>query len=136
MYYTTVAAPIYAKPLNPKDEYFQVLNEIKEIENSGEVAPPGAWICIYNVKHRYRSKITGEEKLCVYHYVKLMTPEAAFPSRSRKRNNTTKFVKHRHLGKVGSDAHIEAMRQICRRDIIQARRRFLTMLEEWYGRFF
>ena len=86
--------------------------KIEEIKNEGEVAEPGYTLMRY---------LAGKKKK-KYWYYKLQATYPVFPTKSGK------LSKYKHLGKGGSDAHIEALMQISRRSQIEALYRTLDCL--------
>lgn len=86
--------------------------KIEEIKNEGEVAQPGYTLMRY---------LAGGSKK-KYWYYKLQATYPIFPTKSGK------LSKYKHLGKGGSDAHIEALMQISRRSQIEALSRTLDCL--------
>ena len=86
--------------------------KIEEIKNEGEVAEPGYTLMRY---------LAGGSKK-KYWYYKLQATYPIFPTKSGK------LSKYKHLGKGGSDAHIEAVMQISRRSQIEALSRTLDCL--------
>jgi hypothetical protein len=78
--------------------------KIEEIKREGEVAEPGYTLMRYLAG--------GKQKK--YWYYKLHASSPIFPTKSGK------LSKYKHLGKGGSNAHIEALMQICRRNQIEA----------------
>ena len=86
--------------------------KIEAIENEGEVAEPGYTLML---------TIAGGRKKG-YWYYKLPATYPIFPTKSGK------LSKYKHLGKGGSNAHIEALMQISRRGQIDALSRTLDCL--------
>jgi hypothetical protein len=78
--------------------------KIEEIKHEGKVAQPGYTLMRYLAG--------GKQKK--YWYYKLHASSPIFPTKSGK------LSKYKHLGKGGSNAHIEALMQICRRNQIEA----------------
>ena len=89
-----------------------IRGKIEEIKNEGEVAQPGYTLMRY---------LAGGKKK-KYWYYKLQATDPIFPTKSGK------LSKYKHLGKGGSDAHIEAVMQISRRSQIEALSRTLNCL--------
>jgi len=72
-----------------------------EIEGSGEVAPPGCYIARYQARgQKYR-----------YWYYQLKASEAIFT----KINKENEYSRFQHLGKAGSQAHIDGVNAVVRR---------------------
>ncbi len=86
--------------------------KIEAIENEGEVAEPGYTLMRYLAGGRKKG----------YWYYKLPATYPIFPTKSGK------LSKYKHLGKGGSNAHIEALMQISRRNQIDALSRTLDCL--------
>lgn len=91
--------------------------KIKEIMGEGEVAEPGYTLMRY---------LAGGKKK-KYWYYKLQAKYPTFPTKSGK------LSKYKHLGKGGSNAHIEALMQICRRNQIEALQRTLDCLHKSFA---
>jgi hypothetical protein len=68
----------------------------------------------YHHKLKLDSLLSEQEYFTYYRYVKLTAKEPIIPSRK----HPGKFVKHLHLGKHGSEAHLEEMEKINRRDAL------------------
>ena len=90
----------------------KIRKKIEAIENEGEVAEPGYTLMRYLAGGRKKG----------YWYYKL---QATYPIFSTK---SGKLSKYKHLGKGGSNAHIEAKMQISRRNQIDALSRTLDCL--------
>ena len=86
--------------------------KLEAIENEGEVAEPGCTLMRYLAGGRKKG----------YWYYKLPAKYPIFPTKSGK------LSKYKHLGKGGSNAHIEALMQISRRNQIDALSRTLDCL--------
>jgi hypothetical protein len=72
-----------------------------EIEASGEVAPPGCYVARYQARgQKYH-----------YWYSQLRATEAIFP----KTNSENEYSRFQHLGKAGSQAHIDGVLAVVRR---------------------
>ena len=90
----------------------KIRKKIEAIENEGEVAEPGYTLMRYLAGGRKKG----------YWYYKLQATYPIFPTKSGK------LSKYKHLGKGGSNAHIEALMQISRRNQIEALSRTLDCL--------
>ena len=90
----------------------KIRKKIEAIENEGEVAEPGYTLMRYLAGGRKKG----------YWYYKLQATYPIFPTKSGK------LSKYKHLGKGGSNAHIEALMQISRRSQIDALSRTLDCL--------
>jgi hypothetical protein len=66
--------------------------QIKQIEATGKIAPPGCCVLRYQARGKDRT----------YWYYKLHATDPIFPTKSGE------MSKYKHLGKGGSPAHIEA----------------------------
>lgn len=106
----------YKSPDFPHEIIRQWEREIEEIAAEGDVAADGVTIIWYQNKRKLTSLLSDEDYYMYYKYVKLMAPEPILPSRK----HPGKLVKHVHLGKYGSEAHLEEMEKIRRRDRIKA----------------
>ena len=79
----------------------QLSQKKAEIEENGEIAPTGCYVARYQArgqKHRYW-------------YYQLKASEAIFP----KTNQDNEYSRYQHLGKAGSEAHINAVLAVVRR---------------------
>ncbi|GAX45625.1 hypothetical protein NIES4075_66460 [Tolypothrix sp. NIES-4075] len=90
--------------------------EIKQIIDSGEVAPKDSWIMRYQVKGKYG----------IYWYYKLQSLNAIFPSQ----RDSSKLSKYKHLGKPGSPAYNDAAIAVTRRAKIDALERMKNSLKQ------
>jgi len=91
--------------------YEQQINDIME---SGEVAPPGCWIVRYQAKGRKTR----------YWYYKLHSTEKIFPTRNPEVN-----TKYKHLGKAGSPAYLDGVASVLRRGQIEVLERAIQTLK-------
>ena len=93
----------------PADRIREAIDALKceksEIEASGWVAPPDCHIA------------RDQAKRAKYHYwyYQLRASSAVFP----KANNKGEFSRFRHLGKAGSQAHIDGVNAVIRRAKIE-----------------
>jgi hypothetical protein len=72
-----------------------------ESSASGEVAPPGCYVARYQARgQKYH-----------YWYYQLRATEAIFP----KTNSENEYSRFQHLGKAGSQAHIDGVLAVVRR---------------------
>ncbi|MEM8780143.1 MAG: hypothetical protein AAGF26_14975 [Cyanobacteria bacterium P01_G01_bin.49] len=90
--------------------------EIKQIIESGSVAPKDSWILRYQVKGKYD----------IYWYYKLQCREAVFPSQ----RDSSKLSKYKHLGKPGSHAYNDAVLALARRAKIDALERMINSVKQ------
>jgi cell division protein FtsB len=88
-------------------------SEIKVLQATGLVAPPGCWIVRYLAKGK-----RGE-----YWYYKLQANEAIFPMKIKG-----KYTKYKHLGKAGSNAYLIAVEQVATRAKIEGLQRAIDTL--------
>ncbi len=72
-----------------------------EIEAAGVVAPPGCYVARYQAKGQKHH----------YWYYQLKAQRAIFP-KSQKKNE---YSRYQHLGKAGSEAHINGVLAVIRR---------------------
>jgi hypothetical protein len=91
-------------------------SEIKQIIDSGVVAPKDSWIMRYQVKGKYG----------IYWYYKLQSLDAVFPSQ----RDSSKLSKYKHLGKPGSPAYNDAVIAVTRRTKIDALERMKNSLKQ------
>ncbi|MEM8829473.1 MAG: hypothetical protein AAGE96_08965 [Cyanobacteria bacterium P01_G01_bin.19] len=87
-----------------------------EIEASGVVAPPGCSIA------RYQAKGTKHH----YWYYQLRASQAIFP----KTNKKNEFSRFQHLGKAGSQSHIDGVLAVIRRSQIDELTKAIDGLNE------
>ena len=92
----------------------RISEEIKQIEATGVVAPPGCRVLRYQARGKERT----------YWYYKLHATEPIFPTKSGK------MSKYKHLGKGGTHAHIDALMQVTRRTQIEGLYRTLAALHQ------
>ena len=89
-----------------------IQKSIELLKSSGDIAPTGCCIVHYQAR--------GHKKH--YWYYKLQASEPIFPT---KRGTMTRY---KHLGASGTEAHIEALMQINRRNQLEALSRTLDSL--------
>ena len=99
------------------DAIVMVQKAIDSIQEDGDVLPSGCSII------RYRAR--GYNK--TYWYYKLQATDPIFPTKSGK------LTRYKHLGVSGSQAHIEALMQINRRNQIDALSRTKEALMECWS---
>lgn len=89
-----------------------------ELERSGLIAPFGSYVARYQArgqKHRYW-------------YYQLRASSAIFP----KTNKENEYSRFQHLGKAGSEAHIDGVLAVVRRNQIDELTRAIeTLKESW-----
>ena len=113
---TTQSATIRAKQIQGLIR--KMKQEIKKIEREGEVAPLDCHIIRYQVNRNQK----------LYYYYKLQSTSPIFPMATDSRKKT----KYKYLGKAGSEAHIDAVEKMTRRDIIDELERVIHSLQESY----
>ena len=91
--------------------------QIKQIEATGEIAPPGCCVLRYQARGKDRT----------YWYYKLHATDPIFPTKSGE------MSKYKHLGKGGSSAHIEALMQVTRRTQLEGLQRTLAALYQCWS---
>ena len=111
---TTQSATIRAKQIQGLIR--KIKQKIKKIEREGEVAPVDCLIIRYQVNRNQK----------LYYYYKLQSTLPIFPMATDSRKKT----KYKYLGKAGSEAHIDAVEKMTRRDIIDELERVIHSLQE------
>jgi hypothetical protein len=96
----------------------QLKRKIQKIELDGEVAPPNC--------HLIRYQVTQNQK--IYWYYKLQASSAIFD----RATSSQKKTKYLYLGKAGSEAHVEAVKQMSRRNLIDELEKMINSLTEAY----
>lgn len=89
-----------------------IQKSIELLKSSGDIAPTGYCIVHYQAR--------GHKKH--YWYYKLQASEPIFPTK------TGKMTRYKHLGASGTEAHIEALLQINRRNQLDVLSRTLDSL--------
>ncbi|NET29768.1 transposase [Okeania sp. SIO1I7] len=92
--------------------------KIQKIEREGEVTPRDCHIIRYQVNRNQK----------LYYYYKLQSAEPIFPMAT----DSQKKTKYKYLGKAGSEAHINAVEKMTRRNIINELERVVHSLQESY----
>ena len=113
---TTQAPIVRGKQI--KSTIRKLKNQIKKIKSEGEVAPQNCHIIRYQVRRNQK----------IYWYYKLQASEAIFPMVDNPENKT----KYIYLGKAGSEAHIDAVEKMTRRNLIDELEKIITSLQESY----
>ncbi len=113
----TAQAPI-VRGKQIKTAVRKLKNKIKKIKSEGEVAPENCHIIRYQIRRNQK----------IYWYYKLQAKEPIFPML----DNPEKKTKYIYLGKAGSEAHIDAVEKMTRRNLIDELERMLTSLQESY----
>jgi hypothetical protein len=94
-----------------------IQKSIQLLESSGDIAPTGCCLVHYRAR--------GSKKH--YWYYKLQASEPIFPTK------TGKMTRSKHLGASGTEAHIEALMQINRRNQLEALSRTLDSLMQCWS---
>ena len=87
----------------------------KQILKQGELAPNGAWVARYQVRQNTKK----------YWYYKLQVPEPYFQCATSK-----KLSKYKHLGKAGTQAHIDAVMSVFRRTVWDEIQKIIHTLDD------
>ena len=111
---TTQSATLRAKQIQGLIR--KIKQKIKNIEREGEVAPVDCLIIRYQVNRNQK----------LYYYYKLQSTLPIFPMAT----DSQKKTKYKYLGKAGSEAHIDAVEKMTRRDIIDELERVIHSLQE------
>jgi hypothetical protein len=93
----------------------QIETYLHFFESQGTQAPDGSWVARYQVRQ-------GQK---VYWYYKL---QASFPLFQQK--NAKSLSKYQHLGKAGSEAHVDAVMGVLRRTIVGELRKTIDSFKE------
>ncbi|MGD1701717.1 hypothetical protein [Dapis sp. BLCC M229] len=115
-YKTTQSATLRRKQI--KSLIRKLQQKIKQIKQEGEVAPPEV--------HLIRYQVNRNQKL--YYYYKLQSGQPIFPMAT----DSQKKTKYKYLGKAGSEAHIDAVKKMTRRNLIDELERVVHSLQESY----
>ena len=89
--------------------------KIKKIKREGEVIPRDCHIILYQVNRNQK----------LYHYYKLQSTSLIFPMAT----DSQKKTKYKCLGKGGSEAHINAVEKMTRRNLIDELERVFHSLQ-------
>lgn len=92
--------------------------QIKKIKSEGEVAPPHCHIIRYQVRRNQK----------IYWYYKLQANEPIFD----RATDSSKKTKYKYLGKAGSEAHVDTVEKMTRRNLIDELERVIFSLQESY----
>ena len=90
--------------------------QIKNIEASGEVAPPGCHLARYQARGQYKA----------YWYYKLQAKEAIFPSKKE----SGKLSRYQHLGAAGTEPHVQGVMMVIRRNQIDELQKSIDALRD------
>ncbi|MCL2926240.1 MAG: hypothetical protein MGF17_16945 [Trichodesmium sp. MAG_R04] len=113
---TTQSAAIRGKKIHALIRNMK--QKIKKIEREGEVIPRDC--------HIIRYQVNKNQKL--YYYYKLQSASPIFPMAT----DSQKKTKYKYLGKAGSEAHIDAVEKMTRRNLIDELERVIHSLQESY----
>jgi hypothetical protein len=86
----------------------------RQILKQGELAPSGAWVARYQVRQNTKK----------YWYYKLQAPSPSFPSLT-----SSELSKYKHLGKAGTQDHIDAVMSVFRRSIVDEIQKIIHSLD-------
>jgi hypothetical protein len=92
----------------------QLEKQQRQILKQGELAPEAAWVARYQVRQNIKR----------YWYYKLQVPYPYFKSATSE-----KLSKYKHLGKAGTQAHIDAVMSVFRRTVIQEIQKIIHTLD-------
>ena len=81
----------------------------------GELAPSGAWVARYQVRQNHKK----------YWYYKLQMPTAYFQCAT-----SSKLSKYKHLGKAGTQEHLDAVMSVFRRSVWDEIQRIIHTLDD------
>lgn len=113
---TSQAASLRAQQI--KTVISQLKRKIQKLEREGEVAPPNC--------HLIRYQVSQNQK--IYWYYKLQASDPIF----ERATSPQKKTKYLYLGKAGSEAHVEAVKQMTRRNLIDELEKMINSLTEAY----
>jgi hypothetical protein len=82
----------------------------------GELAPEGTWVARYQVRQPQR----------VYWYYKLQADKPTFT----KTTTVESLSKYKHLGKAGSQAHVDGVMGVVRRTIVSELQKTIDSLKD------
>ena len=111
---TTQSAAIRGKQIQSLIR--KMKQKIKKIEREGEVIPREVHIIRYQVNRNQK----------LYYYYKLQSTSPIFPMAT----DSQKKTKYKYLGKAGSEAHIDAVEKMTRRNLIDELERVIHSLQE------
>jgi hypothetical protein len=87
----------------------------RQILKQGELAPSGAWVARYQVRQNNKK----------YWYYKLQAPTPCFQGLT-----SSELSKYKHLGKAGTQDHIDAVMSVFRRSVIDEIQKILRSLDD------
>ncbi len=86
----------------------------RQILKQGELAPSGAWVARYQVRQNTKKSW----------YYKLQAPTPSFPSLT-----SSELSKYKHLGKAGTQDHIDAVIAVFRRSLVDEKQKIIHSLD-------
>jgi hypothetical protein len=87
----------------------------RQILKQGELSPSGAWVARYQVRQNTKR----------YCYYKLQAPTPYFQCAT-----SSKLSKYKHLGKAGTQAHIDAVMAVFRRSVWDEIQKLIHSLDD------
>lgn len=87
----------------------------RQILKQGELAPSGAWVARYQVRQNTKK----------YWYYKLQAPTRCFQGLT-----SSELSKYKHLGKAGTQDHIDAVMSVFRRSVIDEIQKIIRSLDD------
>ena len=93
----------------------QLEKQQRQILKQGELAPEAAWVARYQVRQNTKK----------YWYYKLQVPHPYF-----RCTTSEKLSKYKHLGKAGTQAHIDAVMSVFRRTIWDEIQKIIHTLDD------
>jgi hypothetical protein len=93
----------------------QLKKQQRQIVKQGELAPKAAWVARYQIRQNTKK----------YWYYKLQVPHPYFP-----RATSSKLSKYKHLGKAGTQAHIDAVMSVFRRTLWDEIQKIIHTLDD------
>ena len=87
----------------------------RQILKQGELAPSAAWVARYQVRQNTKK----------YWYYKLQAPTPSFPGAT-----SSELSKYKHLGKAGTQDHIDAVMSVFRRSVIDEIQKIIRCLDD------
>jgi hypothetical protein len=86
----------------------------RQILKQGKLAPGSAWVARYQVRQNNKK----------YWYYKLQVPTPYFPCAT-----SSELSKYKHLGKAGTQDHIDAVMSVFRRSVIDEIQKIIRSLD-------
>jgi hypothetical protein len=87
----------------------------QQILKQGDLAPEFSWVARYQVRQNTK----------IYWYYKLQAPSPSFECAT-----SSKLSKYKHLGKAGTESHIDAVMSVFRRTVIHEIQKIIYTLDE------